>query len=372
MKAFKVVSFCLVVGLMSCSSASSSKPNQSAPQSSGQTVVPELQRLGDTPSGKPAQEVLCVDPEHCWLQQGRNLWQSTDGGGHWTLVYTLSESELPRRFEFYSEQAGWAISGSDLYETADGGHTWVQKPSPFEKEGEIMAVQSLDRTDIVWLAGALYRPQTKDELKRGVPNNARAGNNVLEEAIFRSEDRGKSWQRQSLSPELIGRILDVRFVDTSNGIAIGENVFYFTSDGGRNWKRPQFQARCVSGEYLADTYEGQPTSVALLDTKLWWLSYNDGRVVKSEDGGRSWCDVLRPGTVRSDDGGRQYFRFLHFVSGQHGWALGQDKSLYQTKDGGVSWVLVTASLRFDSLTFPNRSYGLLVSKAGVFRVVSGA
>lgn len=371
MKIFKIVSFCLLVGLMSCSSVSSSKPNLSTPQSSRQTEVPGLRRIGDTPAGKPAQEILCVDPQHCWLQQGRNLWRSWNGGQSWSLVNTLGEDEPLRRFDFYSEEAGWAVSGPDLYETEDGGRTWARKSSPFEKQGEIRTVSALDRTETVWLAGGLYRRQTKEELKYGVPNNARVGENVLEEAIFRTDNGGKSWQRQSLSPGLIGRILDVRFFDANRGVAIGENVFYYTTDGGARWTLPQLKTNCVPKEYLADTYGGQPVSVAMLDSKLWWLSYDDGRIVKSEDGGTTWCDLLQPGVVQFEENGPRYFAFLNFVSAEHGWGLGRDKRLYETKDGGISWTRVTSSITFDSAVFPDRSYGLLVSKAGVFRVTSG-
>jgi photosystem II stability/assembly factor-like uncharacterized protein len=356
---------------MSCSSAGSSKPELSLPQDSKGTEIPGLQRIGSVPQGKPPQEILCVDTHRCWLQQGRSLLRSLNGGESWSLVSVIHEDEPLRRFAFYSDEAGWAISLSELYQTEDGGQSWVKKSSPFEQGGEIRSVYFLERTGTVWLAGGLHRPQTKEELKYGVPNNARFGESVIEEAIFRTDDEGKTWQRESLSPELIGRILDVRFFDANHGIALGEKVFYTTIDGGQTWKMPQFPFGCVRKEYLADTYEGQPVSVAMLDSELWWVTYNDGRIVKTEDGGRSWCDLVQAGTVRFDETGLPYFRFLHFFDKQRGWALGGDKYLYETKDSGVTWTRTTSSIRFDSGSFPDRSHGLFVSSAGVFRTTSG-
>lgn len=356
---------------IACSSVGSSKLKPSVQQNSVGTQIPGLQRIGGVPQGKPPQEIRCLDTNRCWLQQGRNLLRSTNGGESWSLVNVLQEDQPLRRFAFFSEEVGWAISLFDLYKTEDGGQTWLKKSSPFEQRGEIRSVSLLENTRTVWLAGGLHRPQTKEELKYGVPNNARVGESVIEEAIFRTDDEGKTWQRELLSPELIGRILDVRFFDANHGIALGEKVFYTTIDGGQNWKLPQFPAGCVRKDYLADTYEGQPVSVAMLDSELWWLTYNDGRIVKTEDGGRKWCDLVQAGTVRFDETGLPYFRFLHFFDKQGGWALGGDKYLYETKDSGVTWTRMTSSIRFDSGSFPDRSHGLFVSSAGVFRTTSG-
>lgn len=372
MRIFRILTFCSLLILVSCSSVSSGKFNATPSTGLPKIQVPGLEKVGEVPFGKGPQEIQCIDTEHCWLQQGRNLFRSVNGGQSWDLVNVSSESEPPKQSSFYSEEGGWAISLANLYKTEDGGKSWEKQPSPFEGKGEIKALYAVKKSGSVWLAGGLYRPQTKEELKFGVPNNARFGDSVIQEAIFRTDDDGKTWQRQSLSLPLIGRVLDVKFIDENRGIAIGERVVYYTMDGGQNWKLSEFPAACVRGKYRADEYEGQPVSAALLVPEAWWLTYDDGRIVKSENGGRAWCDILEPGKVEFDQTGRQYFRFLHFVDAQRGWALGWDKYLYETKDGGLNWSRATSGARFDSASFPRRNYGLFVSSAGVFRLAPAA
>src|ERR1041385_1729912 len=213
MEIFRATLLFLVLAEMSCSSASSSRSHDSPSPSSSTTQVPGLKKIGDVPTGKGPQGIFCVDMEHCWLQQGRNLFRSVNGGQSWDLVNVTGDGEPPRRFTFYSQDAGWATSLSKIYETEDGGKTWEKKSSPFEGRGEITTAYVFNDLGRLWLTGGLYRRQTKEELKLGVPNNARFDRSVIEEAIFRTDDHGKTWQRQSLSPQLIGRIIDVRFAD---------------------------------------------------------------------------------------------------------------------------------------------------------------
>lgn len=349
----------------------------SAELSSGQTPprekdVPGMQKLGDVPERGSSYSIQCTAEQSCWLNDAAKLWHSDDGGERWSLVYSLAAGQEVTGYRFVDRQTGWRLSTDDLYRTEDGGRNWQRQPTPLDApHGQIYSVGLSKDSAVVWLAGGLYRPQTEEELRLGVPNNTKdaTGKNVLEEAIFRSDDGGQTWKRQQLSPRSPGRILNVRFFDGSHGIASGEWNVYYTDNGGSSWKHPVFEKRCTQKEFLEEDYDARAVDVEMLDSELWWLSYSDGRIMSSADGGRTWCDLLLPGKVNFDEAGKKFFTILHFKSRQRGWALGWDKFLYETKDGGLTWTRVTSEIRFDHMYFLGNNDGLLVSTEGVFRIL---
>jgi photosystem II stability/assembly factor-like uncharacterized protein len=362
----RLMVLCWALASVACSSGAKNKARVSssppAPEISG------LQRLGEIPPGDYPRELSCVDAQHCWLQQDRKLWRTVDSGQNWTLINEAGKDEPLSAFIFSDQEHGWAIASSKLYKTQDSGETWIETATPFATGGEIRSIDVLDQGRTIWLAGGVYRNQTQDELKFGVPNNARIGDEVIEEAIYRSDDGGASWKRELLSAVSIGRIFTVQYFNRSHGIALGDRVVYQTGDRGV-WKMLKFAPDCVRKEYLEDTYEGQPVSIAVLDSEWWWLAYSDGRIVKTEDGGRRWCDLVQPGSVPFEESLPGFFKSLHFVNRFSGWGLGKDNYLYSSHDSGRSWSRVTSDVRFDTAAFEGDSYGLVASSAGLFRIL---
>jgi photosystem II stability/assembly factor-like uncharacterized protein len=121
---------------------------------------------------------------------------------------------------------------------------------------------------------------------------------------------------------------------------------------------------------LTDEYEAAPATMAMLDDQQWWVAYDDGRIIKSENGGLDWCDLIDPGTVDFETiaGSPTFFKQIRFDGPEHGWGLGSDRFLYETKNGGKQWTRVTSKIRFASMTFPSRDFVLLVSETGIFRI----
>lgn len=330
-------------------------------------AVAGWERLADTPGNGNGRGIQCVKDDVCWIYDSKTLWQSRDGGHSWFSVNEIVGNEPPLGYHFIGADIGWRYSLENLYRTNDSGKTWTIVATPLDLEkGELRSVWfSDDKTG--WVAGGVYRALTEEEKRIGVTNNARNGDQVLDAAVFRTDDGGNTWNRQPLSPVWEGRISDVRFFDKSRGLALGE-IVYYTDDGGKSWRRPVFKRGCVREKYLNDFYEASPQYVAMLDPNLWWLSFNDGRIVKSADGGRSWCDLLHPGGVAFSQGGPEYFTSLHFDTPEHGWGLGWDRFVYETTDAGATWKRLTSDVTVESMFFTNRSEGLVVSNEGVFRI----
>jgi photosystem II stability/assembly factor-like uncharacterized protein len=370
----------LLVSITACSSAGriSSEPgrkqspeNQSIAPSQPSTKTGILQKVGDAPNSANSNYtgLQCVGEQTCWLNDSGNLWKSDNGGRSWRQVYTVAGGQEILSYYFADTQTGWALSSDGLYKSVDGGQSWNRQQSPIDSPlGQIYSIHFQPGGKTGWLAGGIFRPQTTEEMRSGVPNNTKGitGKEVLEEVIFRTGDGGLTWQQQSLSPKLIGRITSVQFFDEDHGAAMGELNIYYTKDGGKKWIKSGFKSNCVKEEYLSDNYDSRPKAIEMLDVNLWWLSYDDGRIIKSVDGGRTWCDLLQPGKVNFDEPGMTFFTKMYFDNPEHGVGLGWDQYLYETKDGGSNWQRLISDVKFKCLSPLTSHCKLAVSGTNVF------
>jgi hypothetical protein len=141
---------------------------------------------------------------------------------------------------------------------------------------------------------------------------------------------GETWQ--VISPENIGQILAVDFVDLDHGWLVsldgeGELLIHQTQDGGKNWQTEflPFTSMDVSSVYLE-----------FVDAQTGWLvqkmvsssSFSLGKLFTTQDGGRTWEE--RPIPLGEP---------VHFSDALNGWVKGgpNEDQFYRSEDGGQSW-----------------------------------
>ena len=164
-----------------------------------------------------------------------------------------------------------------------------------------------------------------------------------------------------------GRIFQIQFVNENQGIAIGNREVYSTTEGGVTWKPIDFNKNCVRREYLEEDYDASPDNLTVFDSKFVWVSYLDGRIIKSIDGGKHWCDLIHPGEIAFDGPGLEYLTAMHFDNAEHGWGLGADRFLYETTDAGKTWTRLGSDIRFNSIDFIEPGSAFLVSDKSIYR-----
>lgn len=366
-KAGLLLSLCLVA---SCASATSTKPppdQQRVPEAT-QSESRKFQRLGDVPPGRGWYHVQFVSDDAGWLHDGSNLWRTTSGGTHWEIVsagdpntlYEISASH------FLSAQLGFVIKSGQVYKTDNGGRTWTVLPiAPLQSPGgALQDVSFLPGGGIGWAVGGIFRPKTALELAGGVPAKLSStdGKSIITEAIYRTDDGGGTWQRQP-APTQIGMVRSLYFINNEKAFALGNSVLH-TQNGGHTWKPIRFQARCSDGA----SEQRDALSVSFVDANTGWLSYNDGSLVNTSDGGHTWCDLASPDEIWPEDYHAAYFEKIYFTSRTRGLALGGDKLLYATEDGGRKWSLLDANQRFDDLFLLPAGKAWAVSKDGLFKI----
>lgn len=212
---------------------------------------------------------------HLWgPNEERGLYKSTDGGMQWERVLYIDEetgvvdvamdptdpmmlyaATYQRQRRPYGFHGGGP--GSGLYKSTDGGDTWNELTSglPAGPKGRIGI--SIYRSDpnIVYVS-----------VEQGFQYNASTAYGERRAGVYRSEDKGETWQVQSdwnPRPMYASQIL----VDPSDDQRIYMmNSYSYSDDGGKTFTVPR---QSLHG-----------------DDRILWVNPNDSRhVLKGDDGG---------------------------------------------------------------------------------------
>ena len=229
----------------------------------------------------PTTERVFIATDDNSFDDGGALFESTDGGVTW--VQRNIPFSLGNPFNgifFLNSQNGW-VFGNENYRTTDGGTNWVQLPS----------------------LGSIYFMKFYSSTFGLATNN-------LDRYV--SYDGGSSWE---ISPN---NIFSFDFIDELNGLGVSETGIYKTTDGGNTF---------------SFVHAGDAKSIAFLSGTI-AVAIADDSFLRSTDGGTNW------NVVTSANGRLQLFAFspeVVLASGRTGPYPNYDDRVIRTSDGGQTW-----------------------------------
>lgn len=263
---------------------------------------------------------------------------------------------------------GWAVGGSVVLHTTDGGNSWIKQEDGldatltalfmFDEEAGLVGASdgSIIRTDDGWTWQAVASPTTKGIsgicFTDALTGYMCGGGGT----ILKSIDGGLSWA--NLTSGTTADLTGVWFTSATTGWVVGVGgLIRKTSDGGSSWQTvtspvttklteiaftssTQGIITGLSGVILRTTDGatwqriGLPVTddlygIFFLDQSTGWACGDGGAIIKTANGGASWSDQS---TYINYE-----FRDICFAGPSEGWLVGNSIILHSL-DGGTSWV----------------------------------
>lgn len=240
------------------------------------------------------------------------IYKSKDKGESWRELNFYSQNPITDALFFINESKGFIfnnkdlINGDEMYETSNGGNTWIQNAFPDTP------VNSNDRGRKIFFW------------------DTQIGLAIKGLGIYKTIDGGKTWALKRdnvINGSIYDSFKDGSFQNNGSGYAIsfGGSLFQ-TKDYGETWNQIQLNN---SSEYFQSVYT--------VNDSIAFIGGNSGLVYKTTDGGKNW--------IHSSAGinGWNVVSF-HFIDPSKGYAscnnYGGTGVIYQTIDTGKTWTSV--------------------------------
>jgi photosystem II stability/assembly factor-like uncharacterized protein len=305
-----------------------------------------------------------LDPKAPWL------YRTTDGGNSWKPI--AANVQLPfATLDCVSTSRCWALSTSQidsstrLYETTDGGLTWSQVAGPTTQPTPPPSPAPQTIT------GVIEKPPGPIALPASAQLSAPSTNVIwalmVNQYLYRSTDRGTTWQQEPLPPSKdfcpahvspcpYALPTEISFVSDQEGwFMSGESgqtqcsadpiMIWHTTDAGATWQWLDSNgiapSQCKAGLSFVDSNRGFLSA---------WDPKHRPVIYWTTNGGRTWtpsqpvptppfktvcldCIAMQAGIVRAFGS-----TLLVPVWQQSG---STDRYVFRSTDGGATWVYVT-------------------------------
>jgi photosystem II stability/assembly factor-like uncharacterized protein len=236
----------------------------------------------------------------------------------WTRIQT--NEEFPFYDICFQNNTGYAITGSKLYRSVDGGSNWNSIAMP-----------------------------THAFVRVGMGSEANAVILSTAGKIIYTHNGGMNFDSTSIADE---DLVDVFFVAPAIAYAVGKSLWK-TTDGGSSWAK------------LYEFYNyGFYQTLFFLDEQTGWVLRSDG-LFKTANGGMSWQKI--PMSSFYDFGANSVF----FKNANNGY-ISDYNTLIRTKNGGATWDTLYSTLsEIHDIRFVTDNIGYVTDHHRILKTIDG-
>ncbi len=235
--------------------------------------------------------------------------------------YTQRFTENIRKIRFFDDQNGYCFGGSTLLTTTNGGSSW----NLFDLPDYSTLITPLMDTDIINSNSAII-----------VGHNGR---------ILKTNNKGASWEYQSLRNDGREFITSVDFINDNTGYIVGTNeavdeiFIYKTTDGGNKWIKLASNINNVQDSFNYP-YEYVKMNIKFFNENegFMWRKYD---FYRTTNGGITWVKLTNNNefynsglimNVEKTQNNKLYLSTSDYTVGS---------KIYTSSDNGTTWALNT-------------------------------
>jgi photosystem II stability/assembly factor-like uncharacterized protein len=167
--------------------------------------------------------------------------------------------------------------------------------------------------------------------------------------IVRSDDGGNTWSSQNTKVSL--HLQDIAAWDAQQAVTVGnQGVVIITRDGGKTWDEVQAPKSSVANKLVRVK--------AYSDGSAWAVG-EMGAVLVSRDHGASWTRSSKEEDVGWND--------IAFIDPKNGWVVGEFGRMLHTTNGGAMWQPVKGPVQssLTAVAFRDAANGVAVGMEGM-------
>ncbi len=288
-------------------------------------------------------------------------WEKQGGGANFTTSNLLS-------LHFADTAVGYAVGANGtVLKTVNGGTVWAAVKNPtntnlyatyFSDTATGYAVAEDNKIYKTTTGGTAWTSltiETSTGLRGLCFTNAATGYAVgPDRSVLTTSNGGATWNAQSNGTRNL--LFGVAFADSLVGWAVGDYGYLKTSNGGATWI-PHFQ-----GPGDLTFFSSRIVNVQFLGPDTGYAVGQDRSVLKTTDGGSTWKRQTIP-----DNGKNSANICLWFQDTNVGFIGGEDGTLLKTVNGGALWTQTKANTtqRINDFYFRNADTGYAAGMGGV-------
>lgn len=276
--------------------------------------------------------------------------RSDDGGDSWT---TVGEQRFatPFTLRFFDGGEGIALSRTSLFRSADGAETWQRVSGP----AEVLSIDELG-------GGLVFTPGDAVIYGDRVSSGGPYCSGIPSPAVVSTADGGENWSESAVDGRATTSLGNGCVAGDANALLLGLDRLsppcvlgtglYTTRTRGRTWE-PAF-ARGYGGS--------RPRGIGCTGDGGFWVVGNRS-LWHSADGGSTWVDDSSslPEGVYLDNGS------VSFLDQRTGWLAGSTEDaavLLSTRDGAATWRILPLPPDVRQVAFLDERSGFGVGYSG--------